>query len=257
MPVSKLKNLAILILLLANAALICLLVPRQLEKHAQTEALFDSLHTLCAEQGVTLQEDCFDESLALYALEFHDRSDAEAAALAVLDPDGERTSAQWEDGRLALKLQQQKEVSDLRGHTKSLLKNMQFQTFRLEEPARVSPGIFDVTAQQSVLGVPVFSEGLTFRYANNCLRSVQGSFFAGPVIRTDDAVCCTAPEAVVAFLGARVDLGWVGSTVVRLEQGYLSADTKGLVRLIPCWLLTTDTGSYYVNGLDGSVQIVP
>lgn len=254
MPVSKLKNLAILILLLANAALVCLLIPRQLEKHAQEQALRDSLTALCAEQDVILQPDCIGISLSLYPLDLNDRSDAEAAALTILLDDDSTTTANWDNGVLSIKLDGQKSVSDLRSHTKSILKKMQFQISSLSEPVRRSPGIYDITAMQSVLGVPVFSQGLTFTYANNCLRDVNGSFFTGTLIRTDDTVCCSAAEAVVAFLGARVDLGWVGSTITGLEQGYLPADLTGLVRLLPGWKLSTDTGCFYVNGVDGTVQ---
>ena len=250
MPVSKLKNLAILILLLANIVMVCLLIPRQLEKHTQQQDLVDSLSTLCAEQNVALQPGCIGTSLALYTLELHERTDAEAAALEVLPG-----KYSWVDGVLSVTADAQREVADLRSHTKGLLKKMQFQIASLSEPIRRSPGIFDVTATQSILGVPVFSDGLTFTYANSCLRTVSGSFFTGTLIRADDTVCCSAAEAIVAFLGSRVDLGWVGSSITALEQGYLSAELPGLVRLIPCWKLTTDTGSFYVNGLDRSVEI--
>ena len=253
MPVSKLKNLAILILLLANAALVCLLIPRQLEKHAQEQALRDSLTALCAEQNVILQPECIGSSLTLYTLELNDRADAEAAALSDLLEDSSTTPS-WDNGVLSLRLEGQKSVSDLRSHAKNTLKKMQFQISALSAPVRRSPGIYDVTATQSVLGVPVFSEGLTFTYANNSLRDINGTFFTGTLIRADDTVCCSAAEAVVAFLGERVELGWVGSTITGLEQGYLPADLTGLVRLLPGWKLTTDTGSFYVNGLDGTVQ---
>ncbi|MBP3634242.1 MAG: hypothetical protein J6J43_06690 [Oscillospiraceae bacterium] len=268
MPVSKLKNLAILILLLANIVLLCLLVPRQAERRKQEQQLRSSLSSLCAGQNVALQADVLPDTVTLYELELADTHSAEDNALAAvlgeapnreegqLQSGQELRSGSWEDGRLFLKLQAQKPVSDLRGASKKTLRKMDFQYHSLGQPVRLSPGIYSITAQQSVLGMPIFSDGLTFTYSNSALSELQGTFFAGSLTRTDNTPCISAAQAVVAFLSARVELGWVGSTVTGLEQGYVPSVASGTVRLTPAWMLSTDTGSYLVDGLTQQVSIV-
>lgn len=261
MPVSKLKNLAILILLLANIALLGLLIPRHVQQHRQAQNLRSSLAQLCAEQNVVLDADTVPDTVTLYALELADREAAETAALSALlghndqETDGARTPGGWDSGVLELQLQNQKEVSDMRSAARKTLKRMGFQLYTLGQPERLSPGIYAVTAQQSVLGVPVYSQGLTLTYSNSSLSKLSGEFFTGTLARTGDNVCISATEAVVAFLAARVDLGWVGSAITQLEQGYLPADAAS-VRLTPVWKLSTDTGSFFVNGLTEEVTSI-
>ena len=57
MPVSKLKNLVILILLLANLALLGLLIPSRIAAREQTDSLAQSLSALCESRDVSLSPD--------------------------------------------------------------------------------------------------------------------------------------------------------------------------------------------------------
>lgn len=266
MPVSKLKNLAILILLLANLAMLCLLVPRQLKQQQQTQALHSSVSRLCAEQNVVLEPGRMPKTVTLYPLELADREEAEAAALFSLlgetpeETDTGRLTApsirlgRWDHGALSLKLTEQREVADLRSGAKRALKKMGFELHSIDAPSRLSPGIYSLHAVQSVLDMPVFSQGLTLTYANNALSEISGEFFTGTLTLAADTPCISAAEAVVAFLSARMELGWVGNSVTGLEQGYCYDSTAGTaVRLVPVWKITTDTGSFLVSGLTSEV----
>lgn len=266
MPVSKLKNLAILILLLANAALLSLLIPRQLEARKQAQNLHRRLTELCAQQNVSLDLQAVPDTVNLYALELADKEAGQSQALTALlgqapvQADHKLTMEDnvrigtWENGTLSLKLSNQKEVSDLRAAAKKTLKKMDFEISSLGQPQRLSPGIYAVNAKQAVLGVPIFSDGVTLTYSNNCLSQLSGQFYAGTLTQAGDSACISAAQAVVNFLGERVKLGWVGSSITGMEQGYLRTDqSSAAVRLTPVWKLMTDTGSFYVNGLTGSV----
>lgn len=270
MPISKLKNLVILILLLANAALLCLLIPRFAQQHRQDRALRESLSQLCAEQNVLLDPDTVPDTVTLYALELADTEAAEAAALAaLLDEVPVKTdtgfqasptlrTGHWENGSISLRLQGQKEVSDQRTAAGKVLQEMGFSLHSIGEPVRLSPGIYSLTAVQSVLGVPVFSDGVQLTYSNSALSHLEGELFAGTLTRIGDTPCISASEAVVAFLSARLDSGWVGSAITGLEQGYFRADeTLSVMRLTPGWKLSTDIGSFLVNGLTREVIFVP
>lgn len=270
MPVSKLKNLVILILLLANIALLCLLVPRFAVRHRQHENLRVSLSALCAEQNVTLDPSVVPDTVTLYALELADTEQAETAAITALlgEPPARTDSVfrtddalrlgTWENGRISLRLPPGKEVADQRAAAKRMLKNMGVSIHSITPPERMSPGIYSMSVCQSVLGVPVFSGGLVLTYSNSALSHLEGELFLGTLTRTGDVSCSSASEAVVAFLSARVDSGWVGSTITKLEQGYFRAETAGsAMRLTPVWKLTTDAGSFLVNGLTDEVLLAP
>ena len=270
MPVSKLKNLAILILLLANAALLCLLVPRQLRQQQQTARLHAAVTQLCAEQEVALDPACIPETVSLYELELADGDIARLDALtALLGETPDRTDTgrftanairlcDWKDDTLSLKLTGGREVSDIRGSAKRILRKMGYSYHSVTKTERLSPGIYSMTATQSILGMPVFSQGLTVTYSNNALSDLSGSFFVGTLTDTGSAACINAPEAVVAFLSSRVELGWVGSSVLSLEQGYYRYETAGsAVRLTPVWKVVTDTGSFLIHGLSAEVRPFP
>ena len=150
-------------------------------------------------------------------------------------------------------------VRDKARATRQTLKAMGFQIHSLSDALRQSPGIYTFTAQQAILGIPVFSEGLTLLWSNDRLTSLNGVFYAGAMTRVSDSPCLSAADALVAFLNARFDLGWVGSAVTAMEQGYLRAETAAaaVVRLTPVWRLDTDTGSFYVDGISGQVTVIP
>ena len=52
------------------------------------------------------------------------------------------------------------------------------------------------------------------------------------------------------LLAGRDALGWVGSAVTGLTQGYLPSDLAGTgIRFVPVWLVETDAGGFFINGI--------
>lgn len=274
MPTPKLKNLALLILLLANLLLISVLVPNRMSQAREAESMRQSLQALCAQQQVSVDPAAIPDTVTLYALELSEDNQASLQAATALlgeqvlvQDDSTRylslyssqsgTCQVGRSGSFQASMQGGGEVRDLTRSAKQTLKAMGFQSHRLSEPQRQSPGIYTVTAAQAVLGMPVFSDGLTLTWSNNCLTSVSGVFYTGAMARVSDVACLSAADALVAFLSARFDLGWVGSAVTAMEQGYLRAETAAaaVVRLTPVWRLETDTGSFYIDGISGQVSV--
>ena len=68
MPVSKLKNLVILILLLANLALLGLLIPSRIAAREQTDSLANALSELCESRDVSLSPDAVPDTMTLNAI---------------------------------------------------------------------------------------------------------------------------------------------------------------------------------------------
>lgn len=275
MPVSKLKNLAILILLLANLALLSLVVPTRLARSQQSQLLRQELQALCSQQQVELSDGAIADTVTLYTLELGEDSQADLQAATALlgaqvlvQDDSTRyfstyrsslgTCAIGRSGSFQAQLTGQSSCDDLQSHAEATLAAMGFAIDRHGNPMLRSDGSTTISAIQSVLGVPVFTQGLTLTYENQCLTAVDGVFFtgAGTVTRVDTQACMSAADALVQFLSARYELGWVGSTVISMEQGYRQADTASaaVVHLTPVWHLQTYTGSFYIDGISGSVS---
>lgn len=274
LPVSKLKNLVILILLLANLAMLGLLLPGRLEERREAEDLRQSLSALYAAQDVDLDPAVIPDTVTLYALELGEDPAADLQAAKALlgdqvlvQDDSTRYLSAYQSaygtcslgrvGRFHAQLEDQEESGDLVKAAKKTLKRMGFSYSSLSQPERVRAGVYTLTATQSVLDAPVFGGELTLTYSNNCLSSLDGVFFtgAGTLTRVSETACISAAGALVSFLSARYDLGWVGSEIVSMEQGYLRAETAAAaaVHLTPVWKLTTDTGVFYISGVTGEV----
>lgn len=275
MPVSKLKNLTILILVLANLLLVLLVVPARMAAKQGESDLRSSLCELYGRQEIALTPDAIPDTVTLYALELKEDSAADRKAAAVLlgeeltvqDDSSRYLSAFRSDlgvcsisrsGSFTAQLQSQPETGDMAKNSRKTLQNMGFSCAELSQPERIRAGVYTVRATQSVLGVPVFSGGLTLTYSNSRLTALEGTFFTGAasLTRVSDKACLSASDALVAFLSARYELGWVGSAVTGMKQGYIRSETAAAaaVRLTPVWILETDTGSFQINGLTGEVS---
>lgn len=277
MPVSKLKNLTILILLLANFAMLALLLPARMAQRQEEADLRQSLSELYAAQDVILNPSVIPETMSLYTLELAEDPEAVLRAAGALL--GSQVSAQDDStrylstylsqygtcrisrsGAFHAQLEGLEENSDLTKAAKKLLKSMGFTCSSLGQPERLRAGVYTVTAVQAVLNVPVFGSELVLTYSNNCLTAMDGVFFtgAGTLTRISEQACISAADALVAFLSARFALGWVGSEITAMEQGYLRSETAAAaaVHLTPVWKLTTDTGAFYINGTTGEVTAI-
>ena len=133
---------------------------------------------------------------------------------------------------------------------------MGFETRGVSEPERQSAGVYSVHAAQTILGVPVLSEGLRLRYTNSTLDEIDGYFYTGAsqITRISEDACISCADALTAFLSRRDALGWVGSKILRVQQAYRHTESASAsMRLSPAWILVTDTGSFCVNGLSREV----
>lgn len=274
MPVSKLKTLAILILLLANLALLVLVVPSRLATARDAATLHDSLCSLYEAQEISLTPDAIPDTVPLYVLELKetDAGSLQAAKallgeeLLMQDDSSRYLSTYRSDsgtcsisrsGEFSAQLTGQEERGDLKASSRKLLKNMGFSFEPLPDAERVRAGVYTVTATQQILGMPVFSGDLVLTWSNSRLTAIDGFFFPGTdsLTRVSDNACLSAADALIAFLSARYELGWVGSAVTGLQQGYIRSETAAAasVRLTPVWRLETDTGTFQINGMTGEV----
>lgn len=273
MPVSKIKNLILLILAVCTACLLALVVPQRMEQSRAEEEIHDRLEALYASYDIQLTRESLPKSVSLYAIELGaQESGAEQAAKALLgagaaaESGSTRFSAVYSsglgtcsvslDGSFHAELTGRDAVSDLRRDAEKLLAQMGFSHEALSEAERVSAGVYRIDAAQRILGVPVFSEGLHLTYVNGILTTVDGVFYTGEsqITRISESASNSCADALVALLSSRDQLGWVGSSILRVQQGYRHTESASTsLRLAPVWIIETDTGTFQVNGLTGEV----
>lgn len=274
MPYSKLKNLIILLLVLVNLLLLAILIPLRRESRQQQELADAALESLFAQYGVTLESGTLPATQQLYTLEFSPDGDALPAMRALLgdnvllsaddstryvqiysSPQGECQLSRT--GALEARLSGRTAQTDLQQAAAAEMEAMGMETAFVSAPSRSSAGIYTVTATQQLLGVPVFSSALEFTYFNGLLTRISGTVFpdTSNLTRTDDTAGISCADALVSFLSSRDQLGWVGSMVTDVTQGYYRLDTASaaVIRLVPGWRITTDTGAFWVNGISREV----
>ncbi len=278
MPASKVKNILILILVLANILLLSLAIPLRGQRARQQAETAAQLESLFARYGVSLDAFSLPETRSLYTLEFSPGEDAALAAMRALlgemvfiEEDSTRylTTYRSEQGfcqlsrgdTLDARLRGRGAVGDLGRAAADELACMGVETAFVSQPQRSSAGVYTVTAVQRLLEVPVFSAAVSFTFHNGVPGRLTGTLYfdTAGLFRTDDAVCISCADALVAFLDSRDELGWVGAAVTGVTQGYLRAETASaaVVRLTPGWRVATDAGAYWVNGMTREVSAFP
>lgn len=266
MAVSKLKSIAILVLVAANLILLGLLLPNRAAQQRQDVELRESLSELYAGQGIKLPAERIPRSRTLYALQLTaSTSDQLKAATALLGAQavlqepaqyGYLKNFQSAAGTCTIGWEGsfQAELDGTETKPEDVLEQMGFTWSSLETDGDIC------TAVQAVLGVPIFSDGLRLQYEDGSLVRVEGTFCTGSSTpaRIGRDSCMTAADALVRFLDQRYSLGWVGKEILSLEQGYVLISTASVVNteMTPVWRLVTDTGTFTVDGLTGEIHSV-
>ena len=274
MPASKVKNIILLLLVLVNLLLLSIVIPTARERQEQYETTAAQLEALYSQYDIRLDASNLPATRTLYTLEFSPDDDAGLEAMQALlggmvlvEDDSTRylrtysssqgTCQLTRSGELSARLQDGETASDLEKTVKEQMEAMGVEVAQVSLPVRRSAGVYTVSAVQELLQVPVFSAVLEFTFRNGEPTRLEGTvyFDVTGLCRTDDTTCITCADALVAFLGSRDSMGWVGASVVGTAQGYLRAETASaaVVRLVPGWKIDTDTGSFWVNGITREV----
>lgn len=104
-------------------------------------------------------------------------------------------------------------------------------------------------------GAPVFSCQVEFAYRGGALTSIQGVLLTAGSGTAEDGQAMTLPTALLRFLDEVTATGDVCSSIQSMQAGYRGTvqSLSGGVRLTPVWLVSTDTASYYLDCVTGSL----
>ena len=142
-------------------------------------------------------------------------------------------------------------------HAAGLLEEMGIeaeQTGLAEEDGRTR-----VRFRQLWHGTPVFSCEVEFTYSSHFLRSIQGTLLTAGGGAAEAGRVLTLPTALMRFSEEIAATGDVCTAVYSMVPGYrgTTQSLSGGVRLTPVWLVDTDTGSFYLDGLTGALTRAP
>ena len=137
------------------------------------------------------------------------------------------------------------------------LRGMGYTVWQTQPAVRQADGVYELGVEQALLGMPVFGGTLTFTYQDGALRAADGVFYpeSGVITRVSEEACISCADALTQILASRDALGWVGSQITGMQQGYLHSETAtSALRFTPVWRVETDTAVFYVNGITREVR---
>ena len=260
MNTARLKNIVILILLLANAFLLVLLFSRRAEENAAHERSVAQLTALLSADGIAFDSALLD-GLPDTVLSVQPARDL--AAEQTLDSGGGIYRYYSSDGLNsgsclirsggALEAAVSRAVDDPAEFCADLCVPLGYRTFDV-----LSDGACTVvTASRFVGELEVCNASLIFTFSGSTLTTVTGTFL--PPIDTSESgeTALDAVTALVRFLDYRNASGAVCTGITWLSAGYLvQSTTSAPLQLVPVLRVDTDVYSYYVNIISGEVSRV-
>ena len=257
----RFKTIILLMLVLVNIALLAATMPVYWQRSQRRSALEEGLVRLMEAQQIAFDPGILPEEQQLYELELSFSNDRELEVVNRLIPGARadvsspyQTSWAGTGGSLTVELSGafRLELNGLlTGEPTALLEELGF------EIADTQRSLHTLTAWQQVNGAKLL-EPLRLELSEHRVSGMEGYFLLseGQPLRISQEGCCSAADALVAFLASRDALGWVGSAATALEQGYVPEQNTTALRLKPVWRIATDTAVYEVDGLSRNVYLV-
>ena len=264
METKRLKNIAILILLLLNVFLLLLLGYQELlGLHAEQEALAE-LKTLFASEELTLSLEPSVSVESLTPLTLTRKMDSEASIAAFLL--GETVAMRSEGGGICSYSSEigtvqfrsgggfdtvhfSRQVGDANAYVQQFCDKFGYE----EIDGELIGGSGSVTATQYVARVPILGCGITMTFDNGCLISVSGAHIDLGDADTERDEPLSGVSVLARFFDYRNREGIVCREVNGLQCVYQLQSASNLTRLSPVWILETDSYVYLVDGFTGKV----
>lgn len=263
METRRLKNIAILILLLLNAFLLFLLGYQYLQSRQTASDAAEQLSTLFTADGLSLsrQIDLSQNSLSPLSLSRHTETEAAIAAYllgdkaAAADQGGGIYSYSSPGGTLSFRSGGGYDgsglsipVPNITDFSKQFCEKFGYQEVNIQ----VSDRSGTVTATQYVAGVPISGCSVALYFEDGVLTAAAGTHVSleGAVSESGEQISCIT--ALVRFLD-RSD-----RTVCREVEDvrciYVLKSAPSSLRLLPVWQVETDTYTYFVDSASGEVS---
>lgn len=263
METRRLKNIAILILLLLNAFLLLLLGYQDLQGRRVERDAFAQLETLFATEGLALAMDERSSGEVLTALTLTRKAESEASIATFLL--GETAPVFSEGGGIYSYTTNAGTVQFRSGggfdtvHFSRAVGNAQefarlfCDKFGYEDIVNdLVDGTGSVTATQYIARVPILDCGITMVFEDHCIVSAAGAHIDLNDAKMERGETLSDVSVLVRFFDYRRQEGVVCSEVSDVRCVY-QLHTGNSPRLLPVWIVETDTCRYLVDGISGEV----
>ena len=261
METYRLKNIAIVLLLLLNSFLLLLVGYQRLQERSAVRETSRQLRELCGASQLTLSAGLDLTSQPLASLAIARRAETELAIASYLlggevvpasqgggiySYETDSGSIQFRAGGSFYGSRIATPVQDIQAFCQTFC-----QQFGYEDPVFQEDG--SAAAGQTVGGVDVNGSGVSFTFENGLLVAVTGAYVsmdaASPETAEGEMNCVTA---LVRFLDYRNASGAVCSEVRDIHCVYQLQGTAA-ARLLPVWQIDTDTNTYFVDCRTGDI----
>ena len=264
METYRLKNIAILLLLLLNGSLLLLVGYQRFQELRTGRETAQRLRELCEASQLTLSGSLDLACQPLSPLSISRRAETEQAMASLLlnsdtvaasqgggiySYEAESGSIQFRAGGSFYGSRMAVPVEDVEAFCWDF-----FRQFGYEDPQfYVEAGTGTVTAAQRVGGVDVTGSGISLSFEDGALVSVTGAHVslesASVETEAEEMSCITA---LVRFLDYRNASGAICSEVRDIHCVYQLQGASS-PRLLPVWQIETDTNTYFVDCRTGEI----
>ena len=264
METFRLKNIAILILLLLNAGLLVLIGSQRWQSRRAASETVRQLEELCAASQLTLGSrlQLSQQPLSALAISRHGETERVIASYllgssAVSSSQGggiysyssDKGSIQFRSGGSFDGSGLHTPVEDPEEFSRQFCSR--FGYGELEIAPRLTGS--SAAAVQQWDGVRIYGCGVTLYFEGGFLSSVAGSHVSPEDAAEESLPVLSCVTALTRFLDYRAESGIVCSEVTDVRCVYELRGASSL-RLVPVWRIETDTYTYFVDGLSGEVS---
>ena len=261
----RLKNIAILILALLNVFLLVLLGYQYLQGQQISRDTVEGLSDLLATEEMKLLDtaDVMQESLppltlarqtererSIAAFLLGEESTQEIQGGGIHGYSGVAGMVQFRAGGGFDTVRFSRQIEDISGFSRQFCDKFGYENVVIG----IQNGNGTVTAAQYLNGVPVYGCGVTLTFQDGCLISAAGANVGLSDAEADTEEHLTCVSAVVALLDYRRSVGIMCSEVRRVDCVYQLHMTSSAPRLLPVWEIRTDTYTFLVDGMTGTVS---
>lgn len=269
---SKLKNIVILILLLANLFLLAMAgVQERDSARYQEQALADAM-TALERNGIRFAAEKVPDPMRLKSMTVQrDREEEENLAEALLgscsvtDLGSGRYSYVSEAGNAEFRSNGNFSVVFTAGlpiaegaegeseHAMEIAAKFGMQAMVAQEDRQENNAA--VVLYQMWQEVPIYSCRITMQYQDGKLCSISGQRLMGePQADSSAEALISVPTALLRALNGINRLGDICSEITGMAPGYQMTNPAEGTRIDPVWYVITDTGAYQLNAVTGVLE---
>ncbi len=269
----RLKNIILILLVFVNVFLLVLVLSRQLEAEAYDRTAITQAVQALAGSGIEADPETLSSADSLTPIVFiRDTTREQVIAGALLggtvnggNLGGGITQYDNSNGEIIFRYGGEFSATfqkTQRWHTEEYFEFavQLFQDMGLEAECLTSiPTVAgtDYVFCQCWNGSPLFSCIINLTYEYGYLKSMRGNLMVSGSVYQEAGTILTVPTALMRFLDGIQDSGDVCSSIRSLTAGYTVVQSfSSDVRMSPVWLVSTNTGQYFLDAITGELTRV-